>query len=103
LIEPQRSSDKMAVGLGCGVGGAKPPIGRVALLAKQSHGDGIVDLAKQSQRQAQALLAEQSQREARVGFGGTEPVCGRRGSGETNPTGRLALIWRNKPNAAAQF
>jgi hypothetical protein len=55
----------MAIGPGCGVDGTKPPIGPAALLAKQSHGDGSVDLAKQSQRQARAVLAEQSQLEAR--------------------------------------
>jgi hypothetical protein len=106
----------MAIGLGCGVGGTKPPIRRAALLAKQSPGDGTVDLAKQSHRKAQAVLAEQSQREARVGFGGAEPSLhlsprgpsgercrGRPGFGETKPTGGVAWIWRNKPNAAAQI
>jgi hypothetical protein len=116
LIETDGRGDKMAIGLGCGVGGTKPPIRRAALLAKQSPGDGTVDLAKQSHRKAQAVLAEQSQREARVGFGGAEPSLhlsprgpsgercrGRASFGETKPTGGVAWIWRNKPNAAAQI
>ena len=44
MIETDGRGDKMAIGLGCGVGGTKPPIRRAALLAKQSPGDGSVDL-----------------------------------------------------------